>query len=181
MGLDITWYRGLTRAAGTEGLLDDGETDYEAGWENIYGNGDYFPGRADDVPEGRYKAEESDGFRAGSYSGYGRWRDQLAALAGYPAAKAADFDSRDRSYVEGHPHSAAAWSEENNGLPCYELVNFSDCEGTLGTAVCAKLAKDFAALQEKADAHPDAYFREKYREWRNAFEKASDRGAVCFH
>ena len=192
MGLDISWYRGLIRAVGTEGLDDDGEAKYDEGWHTLYENPD-FPGRCDDVPRGRYRADESGGFHCGAYSTYSRWREKLAALVGYPVAVPSHFEDPDsRRYAEHQPHSMGPFDPEiddevADALPFIELIAFSDCEGTIGTAVSAKLAADFAAFQSKVDALPDEPtmgnygFKPQYAEWRRAFEKAADRGAVCFH
>lgn len=180
MGLDITWYRRLTKAAPGEGIdpkyPDD--YDYANGYKRLYKNNS-FPGRADEIEDRAiYRAEESDGFRAGSYSGYNTWRDQLAELSG---AYAETMPSPGEYAYGRMSFAAGAWRDEVTEGPFYELLNFSDCEGVIGAAVSAKLARDFAALQEKADAHPDEYFRAKYREWRKAFEMAADGGAVEFH
>lgn len=155
MGLDITAYRQLKPVeCGDEGgCLED--------HAHVYGNGDNFPGRDEGVTPGCYMFVGEHAFRAGAYSGYNRWREQLAELAGYTPEE--------------------AWSDAAKGKPFYELVNFSDFEGTIGPVVAMRLAADFAAFQEKADAHEDEYFREKYAEWRKAFEMASDNGAVCLH
>lgn len=173
MGLDIRAFRGLTRT---------GDLDFEALDTIALSWNDDFPGRADDVPPANYTAEDSFGFRAGSYGGYTAWREQLAKLAGYPAV---DHDFGFRGGIEDirPSHAAAAWDLDGplvEAFPFWALVNFSDCEGTIGTAVSAKLAADFAAYQEKADAHPEEYFRHLYGEWRKAFEMAADRGAVRF-
>jgi hypothetical protein len=182
MGLDITAYRGLVEAKGKEAIDESGEFLYDEGWTRFYPSDD-FPGRADDIKDGQaYKAAEEFGFRAGSYSSYSRWREQLAELAGYPAAVAAGaVTAEERSYRESFPHAAAAWEGGAEQLPFYELVNFTDCDGVLGTAVSAKLAKDFAAFQHKADAHPDPWFAGLYTHWRKAFEMASDKGCVVFN
>lgn len=153
MGLDISAYSNLKRE-------DDQSKDRDDCEIHILVNDD-FPGRCDDVAEGYYAAGDELGFRAGSYGGYGAWRDQLARLAGNASAK-------------------AVWSDPKPG-PFIELINFSDCEGTIGTAVSVKLAKDFADFQHAADTHPDEYFRERYANWRKAFELASKAGAVLFH
>jgi len=113
------------------------------------------------------------GLHAGSYGGYNRWREQLAELAGYPAG---DYEQYGRTYQS---HCVPCWNGEAG--PFSELINFSDCEGVIGASVSAKLAKDFADFQPKADAHEDDRFRMKYAEWRQAFEMASDSGAVDFH
>lgn len=163
MGLDITYFRRLTKQAPPAPDFDP-DAHWEKGWRSLFGNPD-FPGHAPEIEDGAfYSAADEDvgGFRAGSYGGYNVWRDQLAQLAGWPSAQ-------------------AVWNGKVATGPFVELINFSDCEGVIGAGVSAKLAKDFAAYQPKADAHPDEYFRAKYAEWRRAFEAAADGGAVEFH
>jgi hypothetical protein len=170
MGLDITWYRGLTKAVGNEAFDERGELREEDDWLQLYANPD-FPGRADDIEEAvAYRPEESDSFSAGSYGYYNFWRDQLAELAGYP--KGRTQDGRESACVP-------CWNGAQG--PFAELINFSDCEGVIGATVSAKLAADFAEHQAKAEAHPDDRFRDRYALWRRAFEKAADRGCVDFH
>lgn len=113
-----------------------------------------------DITARNDKGEEFD-FRAGSYSGYNAWREELASLAGYTPEE--------------------AWSGKIEAAPFLELVNFSDCEGERDQHISKKLAADFAAFQEKADSHYDEYFRAKYADWRRAFELASENGRVEFH
>lgn len=158
MGLDITWHTGLTKANFGEGIDRDG--DVEDGFFRFYVNTD-FPGRADEIVGGAaYRSEENGHFRAGSYGGYNRWREQLAALVGK------------------NPY--AVWQDPQPG-PFVELINFTDCDGVIGAAASKKLAADFAAHQAQADAHPDNYFRERYAAFRNAFERAAENGCVVFH
>jgi hypothetical protein len=173
MGLEITAYRKLTPANGNEAFDETGELKYEENFTQFYKNPD-FPGRADDIQNRRaYRAEDRVRFYAGSYGYYNRWRDQLAELAGYPQSTLM------RNGQEIQSHALACW--EGSEGPFSELINFSDCEGVIGAAVSAKLAKDFADFQEKANAHQDEGFRSLYAEWRKAFEMASDGGAVKFH
>jgi hypothetical protein len=181
MGLDITWYRGLTKAVGSEGFDDEGEVKYGDGWFKVYKNPD-FPRRADDLEDRKaYKAEESDGFRAGSYGGYSNWRERLAKVAEYPTVEVGSIAQADSMrYAKSHPHSASAWGVDVD-RPFVELINFSDCEGVIGTAISKKLASDFADFQDRANATCDPYFIEKYGEWRKAFEMASDNGCVVLH
>lgn len=72
-------------------------------------------------------------------------------------------------------HAAGAWQAE--GGPFWELIHFADNEGTIGPATAAKLAKDFAEFQAEADKLEDdveaRWFREKYADWRKAFEVAA--------
>jgi hypothetical protein len=124
------------------------------------------------LEEGRcYLTEgETFGFRAGSYSGHGAFRDALSEVA---LGVTPDI-------VWGDPD---AYKEE----PFFELINFSDCEGTIGPEACADLARDFQeglALGVRARLESygyDGYLAEKYDEWQKAFELAADTGLVDFH
>lgn len=171
MGLDISAYRGLVPAPEANSMSEedcysaDIRTFYKGSWS-----------RADDIDDRvPYRCAGSFGFRAGSYGGYSQWRDQLAEMVGLPEVML-------ESYGLSRPsHAAAIWGERYTPGPFAELINFSDCEGVIGTAVSAKLAADFAEWQAKADAHDDDWFREKYADWRKAFEMAADGGCVEFH
>lgn len=163
MGLDISYYDDLTHDANLV-LNEDGEPDNYDDYVSIYVNED-FPGRADDLVDGWYKGECLGSFRGGSYGGYNQWRMQLcmAALGVAPNA---------------------IWEGTVTEGPFIELVNFSDCEGTIGPKTSAKLAKDFADWEDKIGAMVDGdeeYFMTKFRDWKAAFEAAAKNGAVCFH
>lgn len=177
MGLDVTAYTKLIAAQGNEAFDETGELKYdEENWFQVYDNDD-FPGRLEGLQNRHaYKSDEdTHGFRAGSYGGYNTWRNQLAELAGYPAIP---VDRYKTGNVQSR-HDEGAWQSTSG--PFWELINFSDCEGTIGPVVSAKLAKDFADFQEKADAHTDEYFKTKYADWRKAFDMAADGGCVDFH
>lgn len=161
MGLDITWYRNLVK------VDDAGDDPPDWYWRAFVNEG--FPGRAGQIEQGAYYIGTERGhFRAGSYSGYNHWREQLAELARYS-----------RRGIGDKPYSEGAWAATAG--PFWELINFSDCEGVIGAEVSAKLAKDFAAFQARADTHPDEWFRDRYSVWRFAFEQAAHNGAVAFH
>lgn len=157
MGLDITAYKDIQKVTGAYVL--DGEPVDGAGNELDYNShvticiNEPFKDRADDLIDGTVCTfSEAFEFRAGSYSGYSIWREKLAELANWPKVKG----------------------------PFWELICFSDCEGVIGPKTSAKLAKDFADYQKKADDHKDDYFRERYNDWRKAFEMASQNGMVDF-
>ena len=179
MGLDISSYRKLSKL---DCVFDaDGEPIDPVTREGVdydlyaYLNPD-FPGREGQI-EGKtiYRAEESDGFRAGSYGFYNNWREDLAQLAGYPPIKV------ERYGQVSERHDEAAWQVESG--PFLEMIVFSDCEGVIGAETCAKLAKDFAEFDEKAKTFKGItnVFYEKYKEWQAAFEMGADDGAVQFH
>lgn len=179
MGLDISAFKQLTKidcVFDAEGEPIHPETrealDYDF---RAHVNPD-FPGRNGSTENlAIYRAGDSFGFRAGGYGGYNAWRNELAKLAAYPAKP---FDRYKTGDVQQR-HDQGAWEADSG--PFWELINFSDCEGVIGAEVAAKLAKDFADHQEKADAHTDLRFLESYNEWRKAFEMAADNGAVDFH
>ncbi|HKO88768.1 MAG TPA: hypothetical protein VJU83_09670 [Burkholderiales bacterium] len=167
MGLDVTAYSRIAKVA-----VENDDDGYNLGYAQASKN-DNFPGRADEIEHNAwYSYEESCVGISRSYSGYGYWRNQLAELAGYPFDDNAD-ESDKRGYASG------AWKATEG--PFWELINFADNEGAIGAAVSAKLAKDFAAFQAKADAHQDQFFRGGYADMRRAFELASNAGFVDFH
>lgn len=181
MGLDIAAYSKLTKIEGKtneDGEPLDPKTGEVMDWNcytHLYPN-PHFQERAGSITEGNYTFEDQMGFRAGSYSGYNYWREQLAKMAGYPAIEVEKYGNKEIR------HDAGAW-EKTEG-PFWELICFSDCEGIVGTEDCVKLAKDFAENQEKVGSMDDGNphgFAAKYSEWRKAFELASDGGCVDFH
>jgi hypothetical protein len=176
MGLDISYCRNLKKldcVFNEDGCPIDPTTREELDYEmHVYLN-PHFVGRSEPLESGYYTGEDREGFRAGSYGGYNAWREDLAKLAGYPALQ------EERYGQVSLRHDAGA--QDAGKGPFYELIYFSDCEGTIGPVVSAKLAKDFADFQEKANSFGDDYWRKKYGEWRLAFETASENGAVSFH
>ena len=135
---------------------------WQGGEESLWVN-PAFPEQADSMTDGIYRSEgECGGFRAGSYSGYNEWRRQLAEQVG------------------GYSDESAFAEAVDPPKPFEPLVNFSDCEGVIGPKTSARLAKDFADHQAKAD-EIGGWFAEQYANWRNAFETAAKGGAVQFH
>jgi len=135
MGLDISYYRRLVPAP--DAPKDEyGEHDYM----QFFTLHDGEDRRAADLKPGVYSFDERDSFRAGSYGGYNAWRSELAKFAGYESS----------TYVWDNREKVA-------GQPFVELIDFSDCEGVIGPSVSAKLARDFATFQVRADTHPDEY------------------------
>jgi len=176
MGLDITAYGNLRKIDAV--FSKDGEPIDPATREAL--DGDYYEprpnehyDRADGLTEGVYRYEKAIAHRAGSYGGYNRWREELAKLGGWPLGS---YEQYGKTWSS---HAASAWDAKGGAF--WELINFSDCEGTIGAATSAKLARDFAEHQANADAHEDNGFREKYGQWRAAFELAANNGAVSFH
>lgn len=110
--------------------------------------------------------------RAGSYGGYSRWRLMLCNMA----------LGVDPDVVWNHP-------ENFKEGPFFNLINFSDCEGVIGTETCKALYQDFLHHYPAAVAYASRlpedfggeYWLDKYKEWMEAFELASNDGCVDFH
>lgn len=161
MGLDITAYRQAALAPDVDVDLDGYPVDYET-YTRAEVNPD-FPDQADGIAHHAIyrRGAEEHGFRAGSYSGYNQWRNELASLV-------------------GHADARACWNSEGPS-PFRELINFSDCEGIIGPKTSAKLARDFAEYDVRASQVLTPWFYPLYQKWRLAFELASDGGFVDFH
>lgn len=117
----------------------------------------------------RTAGTEELGFRAGSYTGYGMWREDLA---------------RQFNPVPVHRDTPRAHMDEPDpDLPFYELIWFADNEGCIGELAAANLLADFeahAGAYSPGGEYPD-YYREKYRDWTDAFRLAANGGLVHFH
>ena len=103
-------------------------------WDN-----ENWPGLIHPLEDGEhYRVVLRGNFRAGSYSGYSSFRSWLCQFA-------------------MHHSPEPIWSEETyspkDSRPFYQLINFSDCEGTIGATACAKLAKDFEEYLPRAIEH----------------------------
>lgn len=167
MGLDISAYSGLKPAAAKGGDED-----------LTFHIHDQWKERAGSIVDGQaYAASESYRFRAGSYFGYNDWRENLAEMAGYEPIKHGD---------NRHDHSRGAW--ESDGGPFYELIDFTDCDGVIGSEVAEKLARDFlqhqTAMAKFAEKRLQVFERERfvetYKNFQKAFELAAKGGAVVF-
>jgi hypothetical protein len=119
--------------------------------------------RLDGHKEGCYRAAEGSrelSFRAGSYSGYNAWRNELSEFA------------------QGRP-AEEVWADPQG--PFAELIIFSDCLGCIGPKTSAKLLQDFREFAARARKEQGLFFFKLYELWLCAFELASDGGMVVFH
>lgn len=177
MGLDITAYKNIKKS---EAQLDDdgyaidpatGEEIADGNWFPTWLNHD-FPGRADDIEDGAvYTYEDCTGLDVG-YGGHFWWRDELAKMAGYPVAELDMGYLKQKNYFGG--------ASQAGGGPFYELINFSDSEGIIGTEVSKKLAADFIKFEGNSKVMGER-FATLYQRWKAAFEMASENGCVRFH
>ena len=159
MSLDITAYKQIKVAENQ--WLDEYEEPLEDGGFDFWVNPD-FPNRANVIiPDKIYVAADTYRFRAGSYSSYNYFRERLALVAGWENIQ-------------------ECWNANSGCL--WELINFSDCEGTLDTEVCQKLLKDIQSIKTPTSivSQDDECFWSKFNDWVKALEFASDNGAISF-
>jgi hypothetical protein len=144
----------------------------------------HFVVQAEGLPDGLgFGTGEEYSFRAGSYSGYGEWRDLLAKVA---------LDMG----VQG------VWNKIDSGegyseIPFSEQLNFSDADGIIGPVASKKLYNDYVSYEKdimkkldryylkfedfEIDGETYEWFKQKYNDWKEAFRIASNNGAVIFH
>ena len=121
-----------------------------------------FPRQAGGIdPQLVYSAQQTFRFDVGSYSRYLRWLEQLARVVGIP--------SIDLFWRSPKPIAFA------------ELLDFADCNATMGSVTCAKLAHDFQDWAVKAARSTESYFREQYAFWGRACDIAALHGCISLH
>lgn len=98
---------------------------------------------------------EAHSFRAGSYGGYGAWREDLRTQ----------------------------FNPDHDPLgPFYELTYFADNEGTIGPEAAADLFEDFVTYWPLyRPPGPDYLQDTRYTDWMRAFELGREGGLVALH
>lgn len=198
MGLDISYYGNVKRIPDEEvpegvEAFNQAYDDWESSRDNntylYYLDPDrsYFGGHMKGLEPGWYEVPREGGgyLRAGSYSGYNSWRNDLALAAGYEGGVEEVWGMGDQLYQPDSP-------------PFLELINFSDAEGVIGPDISKKLYNDFVNNEKKVkdevdkwflkihptksyDVEDTKWFNQKYNEWKEAFRTASQNGFVSFH
>lgn len=190
MGLDITAISLIKPVEIPEGMEKWSDEYYNWEAENgfrLWGVGvdRNFPEQGEGLPDSEVVDSEGESysFRAGSYGGYGEWRNDLALAAGHKGG------------------SEGLWAKVDNegpgGRPFEGLINFPDNDGIIGPVMSKKLYNDFVT-QEKDVMHaidwwylkmvPEKeyngddvkWFKLKYEDWKQAFKVASNNGMVIF-
>lgn len=156
MGLDIMAYKNLKKVENP--VLD--EDGYPENWKSEWLPGagmewseTHFKGRGEGIDANTvYTWRDRYSFRAGSYSGYSWWRNQLSKFNEDKFYKLINF--ADNEGVIGYVVAKELYN------------NFVDCE---------EKAKEFSKKISDGE-----YWFEKYQDWKKAFEYASQNGAVEF-
>ncbi len=162
MGVDVSAISNARRAR---------KHDRSGDWcfkHHTYVSNSALPSALDGRPEGCYCSKQGDlgywGFRAGSYSGYNEFRDELSQLGiGIP--------------VEELWRSPTQY----DGEPFAELLLIPS-ENAIGPVTSGKLYKDFnryvTAARRRWRKKSDAWLLENYLNFRKAFRIAKDGGFV---
>jgi len=174
MGLDISVYKNIDfdsfkdRGGMTEEEIDDSFDNmlYLYAFDTDYN-------QTDDIKPGFYNdPQRTLSFRAGSYSGYNIFRSILC-----------------QSFFGFKPEKIWENPENYTGQDFVELINFSDCEGFIGYKTSQKLYNDFIKNKDKFvkylenecfEENSKLYYIDKYDEWTEAFQVASEQGVVVF-
>ena len=159
MGLNISIYKNLKMINKTKINFDkDEQNDYL----EIYNQDFKKQLNGSDLIIGEYYDYDcSEEFHIGSYSGYNYWRNELAKLAGYES-------------------DVFVWENVEDGV-FVELINFSDCEGIIGSKTSKKLYDDFCKFDNIASLKDERFYY-IYKEFKEAFKIASENnGCVLFH
>lgn len=109
----------------------------------------------------RHFLSAADGLKKGFYTYENRGSFRAGSYSGYN-----DWRSQLKNMVD-------------NEKDFQELINFSDCEGVIGSVTSKKLLEDFKKWNNVAVTKK--YFYELYEEWQKVFELASNNGCVSFH
>ena len=105
--------------------------------------------------------EEFD-FRAGSYNGYNKFRNELCISA-------------------NNIQDKKLWTSKNEAFKFYWLINFTDCDGYIGTSYCKILYDEFVKYENEVKSNLNEYFHKTYDNFKEAFRLASNNGLVSFH
>ena len=132
----------------------------------------------------QYSNSDYKAFRAGSYSGYGKWREQLSEAIGIKIEDLWLSISRDTKLND------VLDTKSFDEIPFVELLYFSDCEGTIGPIVSKKLYNDFISNRDRVEKYVSSSVPGRpifYKDWMSlyddftdAFRIASNGGAVDF-
>lgn len=127
-----------------------------------------FPTHPSPLKEGWYEVQgEACAFRAGSYSRYNAWRAWLCekALGVDPAIVWKSLADGEATY---------------EGKPFVGLINFTDCDGVIGSELAAKLHSVFVEMRHMFAEDGEEYYMSLYDNFTEAFGLAADSGMVVF-
>lgn len=171
MGLDITVHTRVEPFDEADIPRVDGDFDWDWAYENGVDKAFCFQGFEQSLrplvqDTWVRSVGKTWGFRAGSYGGYNAFREELSRLA-----------------LGVEPEEVWQDPDRFRDRPFFELINFADNEGTIGSEAAADLHADFVAYMPMAVERwtDDSYDFGKYTTWTKACRDAADGGMIDFH
>lgn len=154
MGLDITAYKNIRKVdipEGNEGEYHFSNTGFTQSNMTDFEN-----------EEIQIVFDEDFSFRAGAYSSYNKFRNELCLAAN---------GIKDETL----------WASKDENLKFYWLINFSDCDGYIGTSYCKILYDEFCKYEEDIKSKLNECYHLNYNNFKKAFKLGSNNGLVDFH
>lgn len=181
MGLDIYAY-GKTVCI-SNGLINGEPINPQTGevWEDYedgvipYANSHYKKQAQGIKSHEYYTYEESLQFWSTGYGFYSSWREELAKLAGYEPLPFEQIKGNPSSSIMSYTEGAIS---KKSG-PFIDLIDFSDCEGSIDSQTCKVLLEDFKKFQNKA-LLKEEWFKIGYNKWINGLNMAVNEGFLIF-
>lgn len=130
---------------------------------NVF-NAECFKGRNTSIEYGLYTGDKIYDFRAGSYIAYNGFRRALANL------------------INLTPETV--WENQDKFIhtPFYEIINFSDCEGSFDVKTCSDLYIDFIDYKDKAEKEMGEWHYEIYNDFIEALKLTiENKGILIYH
>ena len=151
MGLDITAYKNIK-------IIESEEPEY------YFSNTGFPQSNMIDFEnkEIQINFDEEFDFRAGSYGGYNKFRNELCISA-------------------NNISDEELWASKDESLKFYWLINFTDCDGYIGTSYCDILYDEFCKYEDEVKLKLNEYFHETYDNFKEAFRLGQESGLVSFH
>lgn len=151
MGLDVTAYKNIK-------IVEDEEPEY------YFSNTGFPQSNMNDLEnkEIQIDFDEEFDFRAGSYGGYNKFRNELCISINKISAE-------------------ELWASKDETLKFYWLINFTNCDGYIGTSYCEILYDEFCKYEEEVKEKLNEYWHQSYDNFKEAFRLASGDGLVSFH
>lgn len=144
MGLDIVAYKGVKLV--NEPALDEyGDIAGKSAKQVVISIGNSEWEQGDDLEAGQvYTYDEAMSVFSVPCSSFNDLRDELARIAGYEPI--INFERPNRQYI------GRVWNDaiENKRGLLYELLNFADNEGEVGTKSCRKILNDLHTVSKRA-------------------------------
>ncbi|WP_392603285.1 hypothetical protein [Stutzerimonas sp. CQPMC-PStu] len=127
------------------------------------------------LTEGKvYRYESAFDFRAGSYSWYNYWRNELAKLAGNEQTPYMSFNGETELRYD-----ATVWKTKKAHFGSLLISQMR--KASSAPLHANEFTKTSFIIKSSHQKHPDEYFRTSYQDWMKAFSMCANNGAIVFY